>query len=104
MLRRLVGVVLARFEQRGIEVKDIKKIKWNKDLVESVYADKKQPLIDKLVKLYVGPGFQIDLDGEEEVVKSIIGGTLKPHPGTLRGDFATSVAMNIIHMVEGGTN
>jgi nucleoside-diphosphate kinase len=101
--RRLVGNVLARFEQKGLRLAGMKLVHVSRSLAEQHYAvHKGKPFYDSLLQfLTSGPTVALVLEGREAVgvARNLIGATdgVKAPPGTIRGDFALSVQNNLIH-------
>jgi nucleoside-diphosphate kinase len=101
--RRLVGSIVARFEQKGLRLVGLKLMQASRGLAEKHYAVHKQrPFYESLLTfLTSGPTVAIVLEGREavSVVRGMIGATdgAKSPPGTIRGDYAISVQNNLIH-------
>jgi nucleoside-diphosphate kinase len=101
--RRLAGVILQRFEQKGLRLAGMKLLHPSKVLAERHYAvHQGKPFYNSLLAfLTSGPTVAIVLEGREAVtvVRQLIGPTdgAKAPPGTIRGDFAASVQNNLIH-------
>jgi nucleoside-diphosphate kinase len=101
--RRLVGIVLQRFEQKGLRIAAMKLVHAQRSLAEQHYAvHKGKPFYESLLQfLTSGPTIALVLEGREAVVvaRNLIGATdgVKAAPGTIRGDFALSVQNNLIH-------
>jgi nucleoside-diphosphate kinase len=101
--RRLVGVVLARFEQKGLRLAALKLVQAGRALAEKHYeVHKARPFYESLLSfLTSGPTVALVLEGREAVAvaRNLIGATdgTKAAPGTIRGDFAISVQNNLIH-------
>src|SRR5580692_7945743 len=103
VLRRLVGAVLQRFEQKGLRLAGLKLVQAARALAEKHYeVHKARPFYESLLAfLTSGPTVALVLEGREAVVvaRNLIGATdgAKALPGTIRGDFALSVQNNLIH-------
>jgi nucleoside-diphosphate kinase len=101
--RRLVGVLLQRFEQKGLRLVALKLVQASRTLAEKHYAvHKGKPFYDSLLQfLTSGPTVALVLEGREAVaaVRNLMGATdgIKATPGTIRGDYALSVQNNLIH-------
>lgn len=101
--RRLVGKLLSRFEKRGFEVRALKLFDSSsiKSTIEEHYrphAEKTfyQELIDFSTQGHI---VAIILYGNLEVARTMIGAT-RPWdatPGTIRGDYASSLPQNLVH-------
>ena len=101
--RRLIGVILQRFEQKGLRLAGLKLVQASRELAEAHYAiHKSRPFYETLLKFILsGPVVAIVLEGREAVavVRNLMGPTdgTKAGPGTIRGDYAISVQNNLIH-------
>jgi nucleoside-diphosphate kinase len=101
--RRLVGALIARFEQKGLRLVGMKLVQPAKDLAEKHYAvHKGKPFYDSLLKfLAMGPSVALVWEGREAVAvaRTLMGPTdgTKAPPATIRGDFAISVQNNLVH-------
>lgn len=105
--RRLVGRILARFEDKGFNVVAMKLMQITPDLAKQHYAEHVQkgwyPTLEKFIT--GGPIVAAVLEGLEaiRVVRDMLGATsgLKAAPGTIRGDFSSSRQMNLVHASDG---
>lgn len=101
--RRIAGDVINRFERKGLKIIALKLFKMDKPMAEAHYAEHKgRDFYDKLVEYTIsGPVLAMILEGEEAiaVVRRLIGPTnLRDSlPGTIRGDFAASTKLNVVH-------
>src|SRR5262245_4391059 len=101
--RRLVGTILARFEQKGLRLAAMKLLQAPRSLAEKHYeVHKDRPFYPSLLSfLASGPTLALVLEGREAVAvaRNLIGATdgVKAAPGTIRGDYALSVQNNLIH-------
>ena len=108
--RRLVGLILQRFEQKGLRLAGLKLIQADRALAERHYAvHKGKPFYDSLLNfLTSGPTVAAVLEGREAVavVRGMMGSTdgAKSPPGTIRGDFGISIQNNLIHGSDSVTN
>ncbi|HAU34570.1 MAG TPA: nucleoside-diphosphate kinase, partial [Lysinibacillus sp.] len=101
--RQVVGDIVDRFERRGFVMKGAKLMVISKDLAEKHYAEHaERPFFGELVDFITsGPVFAMVWEGENviKLARTMMGAT-KPeesNPGTIRGDYATTVSHNIIH-------
>jgi nucleoside-diphosphate kinase len=101
--RRAVGEIVHRFERKGLKIIALKMIRMNKTMAETHYAEhvgKKfyQELVDYTCS---GPVVAMILEAESAIskVRRLIGPTNvnDSQPGTIRGDFAASTTLNIVH-------
>ncbi|HZZ73735.1 MAG TPA: nucleoside-diphosphate kinase [Pirellulales bacterium] len=101
--RRLVGKILARFEDKGLNVVAMKMLRVTPELSKQHYAEHvSKPFYPTLEKFITGgPIVAAVLEGLEvvRVVRDMLGPTsgLKAPAGTIRGDFSSSRQMNLIH-------
>ena len=105
--RRLVGRILARFEDKGLNVIAMKLMRVTPELSKKHYAEHvSKPFYPTLEKFITGgPIVAAVLEGLEviRVVRDMLGPTsgLKAPGGTIRGDFSSSRQMNLIHASDG---
>src|SRR5258706_11295375 len=101
--RRLVGTIIARFEQKGLRLAALKLVQASRELAERHYAvHKGKPFYDSLLGfLTSGPTVAMVWEGREAVVvaRTLMGPTdgAKAPPATIRGDYAISVQNNLVH-------
>ncbi len=101
--RRLVGVIIERFEQKGMRLAGLKLVQASRSLAEKHYAvHKGKPFYDSLLQYITsGPTVAMVWEGREAVAaaRALLGPTdgAKAPPGTLRGDFGLSVQNNLVH-------
>jgi len=101
--RRLVGPVIARFEQKGLRLAALKLVQAGRDLAEKHYAvHQGKPFYSSLLEfLTSGPTVAMVWEGREAVAigRALMGPTdgAKAPPATVRGDFALSVQNNLVH-------
>lgn len=101
--RQVIGDIVDRFERRGFVMKGAKLMVIPKELAEKHYAEHaERPFFGELVEFITsGPVFAMVWEGENviKLARTMMGAT-KPeesNPGTIRGDYATTVSHNIIH-------
>jgi len=105
--RQLVGRILTRYEDRGLNLVGLKLVKIDRDLAERHYAAHRgKPFFPGLVEFITSaPLVAVALDGPNAIsVVRAINGATRPHeaaPGTIRGDFALETAQNIVHASDG---
>ncbi|NLC02984.1 MAG: nucleoside-diphosphate kinase [Tissierellia bacterium] len=101
--RKLVGEIIGRIEKKGFNILDIKMINPTKEIVEEHYDEhKEKPFFEELVNFILqGPVVGIIVEGENviEVIRLMIGDKNPKFalPGTIRGDFANTTTMNLVH-------
>ena len=105
--RRLMGQVLSRFEQKGLNVIAMKMMQVTPDLAKQHYAEHvSKPFYPGLEAFITGgPIVAMILEGLEaiQVVRSMLGATngIQAAAGTIRGDFSNSRQMNLVHASDG---
>ena len=101
--KHICGEIIARFERKGLAIHAIKMIQVPAELAKKHYAEHEgkdffQDLIDFITS---GPVLAMVIEGENAVkaVRQINGATnpLEAVPGSIRGDFATSIDENVVH-------
>ncbi|MEJ8544865.1 nucleoside-diphosphate kinase [Brevibacillus borstelensis] len=101
--RNLIGEIISRFEKKGFQLVGAKLMTVSRELAEQHYAEhKERPFFGELVDFITsGPVFAMVWQGNNVIstARSMMGKTnpADAASGTIRGDFATSVGMNIIH-------
>lgn len=105
--RRLVGRILSRFEDKGLNLAAMKLIRITPELAKRHYAEHvSKPFYPGLEAFITGgPVVAAIIEGLEaiRVVREMLGATsgLKASPGTIRGDFSSSRQMNLVHASDG---
>jgi nucleoside-diphosphate kinase len=101
--RRLTGKILARFEEKGFEIKNLKSYNFTKDKAEEFYSvHSEKHFFNELVS-FISSGTVVAciLEGNNAVntVRMMIGATksFEANPGTIRGDFGLGFTDNIVH-------
>jgi nucleoside-diphosphate kinase len=103
MRRQLAGEILARFERRGLFVREAKLLTVDRALAERHYAEhSEKPFFGELVEFITsGPTLALVLEGEGAIttVRRTMGATnpADSEPGSIRGDFALSMPDNLVH-------
>ena len=101
--RGLMGKILARFEDKGLQVVGCKLTLIPKATAETHYAaHSSKPFYPGLVKFMTSsPVLVLALrgNGAITVARNMMGATFgsKANPGTIRGDFGVSNSFNLIH-------
>ena len=101
--RGLVGAIIERLERRGLKLVALKMMHITVELAARHYAEHRaKPFYDGLIAFITsGPVVAMIWEGREavSVVRSLMGATdpLKAAPGTIRGDLALDLGMNLIH-------
>jgi nucleoside-diphosphate kinase len=105
--RRLVGRILKRFEDKGLNLVAMKMLQITPELAKQHYAEHVQKGWYPTLEAFItgGPAVAAVLEGLEaiQVVRDMLGATsgLKATPGTIRGDFSSSRQMNLVHGSDG---
>lgn len=101
--RHLTGKILARFEEKGFEIKNLKSYNFTKEKAREFYSvHKDKPFFGELVS-FISSGMVVAciLEGNNAVntVRLMTGATksFEAAPGTIRGDFGLGLTDNIIH-------
>ncbi|HEU4448877.1 MAG TPA: nucleoside-diphosphate kinase [Gaiellaceae bacterium] len=103
MQRRLAGEILARFEQRGLDVRAAKLVRVDQELAARHYEEHTdKPFFGELVDFITSsPTLALVLEGESAigVVRTTMGATnpVAAAPGTIRGDLALAMPDNLVH-------
>ena len=105
--RRLMGKVLSRLEEKGLNVIGLKMLQVTPQLAKTHYAEHVQkpfyPGLEKFIT--ASPIVAMVVEGLEviRVVRDMLGATsgLKAAAGTIRGDYSSSRQMNLVHASDG---
>jgi nucleoside-diphosphate kinase len=105
--RRLMGRIITRFEDKGLNVIAMKMLQITPELAKQHYAEHVQkgwyPTLEGFIT--GGPVLAAVLEGLEaiRVVREMLGATngLNAAPGTIRGDYSSSRQMNLVHGSDG---
>jgi nucleoside-diphosphate kinase len=101
--RKLAGEILARFERRGLDIRDVRLVQVDRELAERHYAEHaEKPFFGELVEFITSaPTLALALEGESaiSVVRTTMGSTnpTDSAPGTIRGDLALAMPDNLVH-------
>ncbi len=101
--RRLIGKIISKFEEKGLEIIGLKMTVISEGLARKNYSiHEGKDYFEKLVKFMAsGPVVILVLRGENaiEVTRRLMGSTSghEAAPGTIRGDYALSGRFNLIH-------
>ena len=105
--RRLMGRVLTRFEDKGLNLIALKMLQVTPALAQKHYAEHvNKPFYPGLEEFITGsPIVAMVIEGLEaiRVVRDMLGATsgLQAAAGTIRGDFSSSRQMNLVHASDG---
>ncbi len=105
--RRLMGQVISRFEEKGMNIVAMKMLQVTPELARQHYAEHvSKPFYPGLEAFITGaPVVAMIIQGLEaiRVVRDMLGATngLKAAAGTIRGDLSSSRQMNLVHASDG---
>ena len=105
--RRLMGRVIARLEDKGLNIVAMKLMRITPELARRHYAEHVQKAWYPELEAFItgGPLVAMIVEGPEaiRVVRDMAGATngLNADPGTIRGDFSASQQMNLVHASDG---
>ena len=105
--RRLVGRILARFEDKGLSPVAMKMMRITPELAGKHYAEHVEKAWYPTLEGFItgGPVIAAIIEGLEaiRVVRDMLGATsgLQAAAGTIRGDFSSSRQMNLVHASDG---
>lgn len=101
--RRLVGELVSRIEAKGYDIVALKQMTLPREMAETHYGEHAgKPFFAGLVDFITsGPVVAMVLEGENAIAgwRSMMGATnpADAAPGTVRGDFATTIDENVAH-------
>ena len=101
--RGLIGKIITRFEEKGLQVVGAKLLLITGELAEKHYAvHKGKPFYDSLVRFMTSsPVVVLALQGKGviDIARKMMGATFgfKAEPGTIRGDYGVSSSFSLIH-------
>ncbi|MDA8563151.1 nucleoside-diphosphate kinase [Mariniblastus sp.] len=105
--RRLIGRLIARFEDKAINIVGMKLLQVTPELSQQHYAEHvEKPFYGGLEEFITSsPVVALVLEGLDviRVVREMLGATngLTAAAGTIRGDFSSSRQMNLVHASDG---
>ena len=101
--RQLVGKILARFEEKGLQIKNIRSYEFSEEKAKEFYSvHRGKPFFSELVS-FITSGLVVAciLEGNNAIraVRSMVGTTSScdAAAGTVRGDFGLGITDNLIH-------
>jgi nucleoside-diphosphate kinase len=101
--RRLIGRIVARFEEKGFQILELRLFLFSREKAEAFYnVHKERDFFRELVSfISSGKVLACILEGNDaiNVVRTMVGVTksYEASPGTIRGDFGLGLTDNIIH-------
>ncbi len=105
--RGLVGRILSRFEEKGLQLVGLKMMNISQDLGATHYeAHKERPFYEGLVRFMTSaPVLVLAIRGVGAIAvcRKLMGATFgsKAEPGSIRGDFGVSNSFNLVHGSDG---
>jgi nucleoside-diphosphate kinase len=105
--RRLAGRVIARFEEKGLNIVALKMMRVTPELAKRHYAEHVAKAWYPSLEAFItsGPIVALIAEGPEavRVVREMVGATngRNAAPGTIRGDYGSSRQMNLVHASDG---
>jgi len=105
--RRLMGRVIGRFEDKGLNIVAMKMLRVTPELAKKHYAEHvSKPFYPGLEAfITASPILALVVEGLEviRVVREMLGPTsgLKAPAGSIRGDYSSSRQMNLVHASDG---
>src|SRR2546423_9646861 len=105
--RRLMGRVIGRFEEKGLNIIGAKMLRVTPALARQHYVEHvSKPFYPGLERfITASPILALVVEGLEviRVVREMLGATsgLKAAAGTIRGDYSSSRQMNLVHASDG---
>ncbi|BCZ19562.1 Nucleoside diphosphate kinase Ndk [Helicobacter sp. NHP19-012] len=101
--KRIIGKIITRFEEAGLEVVKIKRLHLSQAQAEEFYAiHQDRPFFNDLIAFMTsGEVVVMVLEGPNAVEKNreLMGATdpKAAKPGTIRADFAENIDANVVH-------
>ncbi len=101
--RGLIGQIIGRIEQKGLQVAAAKLIQLDQNIAEKHYGEHMgKPFFTGLVNFITSsPIMAMVIEGVNaiEVMRTTMGSTnpVEAAPGTIRGDYGLSIGLNLIH-------
>lgn len=103
VVRGLIGEIISRMERKGLKMVAAKFQVVDRSKAEAHYAEHAgKPFYEGLLKFITsGPVMLMVIEGNSAIssVRNLVGKTngVEALPGTIRGDFGSSKAFNLIH-------
>jgi len=103
VIRRLVGKIVSRFEERGLEILELRLQSFSKEKAEEFYDVHREKNFFRELVSFISSGKTVAciLEGNDaiNVVRAMVGQTrsYEASPGTIRGDYGLGLTDNIIH-------
>lgn len=101
--RRLVGEIIRRIEDKGLDIRDLRLMDVSRELAERHYVEHRdKPFFEELVEFITSipvVAMRVEGEGAIKVMRRLMGATnpAEADPGTIRGDLALSLPDNLVH-------
>ena len=101
--RRLVGEILRRIENKGLDIREMRLMDVSRELAEEHYEEhREKPFFGELVEFITASpvvAMRVEGEGAIQVMRRLMGATnpAEAAPGTIRGDLALSLPDNLVH-------
>ena len=108
--KNLIGTVLKRLEEEGLQIMAMKMIRMSKQQAKGFYkVHEGKPFFESVTDfMSSGPCVVVVLEGEDTIGKyrKLMGATdyKLAEEGTIRRDFATDIEKNVVHGSDSGEN
>ncbi len=105
--RGLVGEIVSRFERKGLQLEQIRKLHIDEELARRHYAEHvDKPFFPELLEFITsGPVVAMEWSGDGAIMvsRTLMGATdpKKADVGTIRGDLGLAVTHNLVHGSDG---
>jgi nucleoside-diphosphate kinase len=105
--RRMMGLILSRFEDKGLNVIAMKMLQVTPEMSKEHYAEHVEKPFYPGLEAFItaSPIVAMVIEGLEVigVIRNMLGATngLKADPGSIRGDYSSSRQMNLVHASDG---
>ena len=106
--RRLMGKIMSRFEEKGLQIVAVKLMQIDEELAKTHYGEHaEKPFFPSLIEYITSsPSLAMVIEGEEAIttIRKLVGATnpLESDLGTIRGDFGMDTGRNIMGPVREG--
>ncbi len=103
MRRRLIGEIIRRIENTGLDIHAMQLMDVSRELAEEHYAEhREKPFFEELVEFITSTpvvAMRVGGEGAISIVRKLMGATNPANaaPGTIRGDLALSMPDNLVH-------
>lgn len=104
--KNLTDEIISRIERSGLRIISKRRMRINRRTAERLYAvHREKEFFEQLVgHVLSGPVVVMLVEGERaiSVMRGLIGATdpARAAPGTIRGDFGTSITENVVHATD----